>query len=171
MDTSQSASHRQDLKHLWSLIKDMRFGMLVHRHADGSLHSHPLTTQNRSLDEGMLYFFLSKATRVGRCLELDGDVNVSYADTHKDHYVSITGHATISQDMDLKERLFNAMTKAWFPGGVEDPNLELVQVKIQHAEFWDIKESKVTQLAKMATAAITGEPPEMGEHREVHFEH
>lgn len=171
MDTSVSASHRQDLKHLWSLIKDMRFGMLVHRHPDGSLHSHPLTTQNRSLDDGMLYFFVSKTTAVGRRLRLDADVNVSYADTHEDHYVSITGHASISEDMAMKEKLFNAMSKAWFPGGVSDPNLELVQVKILHAEFWDIKESKVTQLAKLATAAVTGKPPVMGEHREVHFEH
>lgn len=166
MDTNDK---HQDLKRLWSLIKDMRFGMLVHRHADGSLHSHPLTTQNKSLDEGVLYFFVSRTTEVGRRLQLDGDVNVSYADTHKDHYVSITGQATISEDMAKKEKLFNAMTKAWFPGGARDPNLELVEVRILHAEYWDIKESKVTQLAKMATAAVTGHPPEMGEHREVHF--
>ena len=36
---------------LWDLIKDTRFGMLVHRHGDGLLHSHPLTTQNKELDE------------------------------------------------------------------------------------------------------------------------
>ncbi len=33
---------------LWDLIKDTRFGMLVHRHGDGLLHSHPLTTQNKA---------------------------------------------------------------------------------------------------------------------------
>ena len=44
---------------LWELIKDTRFGMLTHRHGDGQLHSHPLTTQNKKLDEGeTLYFFI-----------------------------------------------------------------------------------------------------------------
>ncbi len=152
---------------LWKLIKDMRFGMLTHRHADGSLHAHPLTTQNRSLDEGVLYFFVSKTTEVGRRLQVDGNVCVAYADTSKDHYVSISGHATVSNDRAKVERLFNAFAKAWFPGGVDDPSLELVEVKILHAEYWDVKESKVTQLVKMATAAVTGKPPHMGEHRDV----
>ena len=153
---------------LWALIKDMRFGMLAHRHADGSLHSHPLTTQNKNLDEGVLYFFVSKATEVGQRLRLDGDVNVSYADTHKDHYVSITGAATISEDRAKKEQLFNALAKAWFPGGADDPDLELVELAIEHAEFWNVTESKTTQVFKMASAAVSGQEPAMGEHRELH---
>ena len=47
-----------------------------------------------------------------------------------------------------------------------DPDLELVEVHITHAEYWDVKESKTTQLFKMAKAAVTGERPVMGEHRE-----
>ncbi len=156
-------------KALWALVKDMRFGMLTHRHADGSLHSHPLTTQNRSLDEGCLYFFVSRATELGRRIEVDGTVNVAYADTHKDHYVSVTGQARVNGDRRLRERLFNALAKAWFPGGVDDPNLELLEVRIHHAEYWSITESKVTQLFRMASAAVTGEPPVIGEHREVPF--
>lgn len=153
---------------LWQLIKDIRFGMLTHRHADGSLQSHPLTTQNKSLGEnGILYFFVSKSTEVGQRLRQDGNVNVAYADPHKDAYVSIAGHARISEDLDAKKRLFNPMAKAWFPGGPEDPDMELVEVVIQHAEYWDVKESKVTQLMKMAAAAVSGERPHMGEHKEV----
>ena len=29
---------------LWELIKDIKFGMLTHRHDNGMLHSVPLTT-------------------------------------------------------------------------------------------------------------------------------
>ena len=61
-----------------------------------------------------------------------------------------------------------ALAKAWFPGGVTDPNLALVEVLITHAEYWDVKESKMVQVAKMLTAAVTGNPPEkMGEHKEL----
>ncbi len=153
---------------LWELIKHIRFGMLTHRHADGGLHAHPLTTQNKELGpNGILYFFVSRSTEVGQRLRQDGNVNVSYADPHKDAYVSISGQARISEDQDAKDRLFNAMAKAWFPGGPTDPDLELVEVVIQHAEYWDVKESKPTQLLKMAAAAVSGERPRMGEHREV----
>ena len=153
---------------LWDMIKDIRFAMLAHRHGDGALHSHPLTTLNKGLgDPGILYFFISRRTELGQRLRTDGNVNVSYADPHNDHYVSISGQATISDDAEARRRLFNPMAKAWFPGGPDDPELELVEVHITHAEFWDIRESKPTQLFKLAAAAVSGERPTIGEHCEV----
>ena len=154
--------------HLWAMIKDIRFGMLTHRHAEGGLHAHPLTTQNKELGEkGVLYFFVSRTTEVGQRLRADGNVNVSYSDPHKDHYVSISGVARISEDIEAKKRLFNPMAKAWFPGGATDPDLELVEVQITSAEYWDVKESKPTQLFKLAAAAVSGHRPTIGEHHEV----
>jgi len=155
-------------KKLWDLIRHMRFGMLTHRHGSGLLHAHPLTTQNRSLEPDMaLYFFVSKKTGLGEFIRADGNVNVSYADPQRDTYVSISGHARISDNLRTKEHLFNALAKAWFPGGASDPDLELLQVKIAHAEYWDITESKTAQLFKLATAAVTGQPPHIGEHRQL----
>ena len=162
--------HDQTFQHsLWKLIKDIRFAMLTHRHPDGKLHSHPLTTQNRSLEPGEpLCFFVSKKTELGQRLLADGTVCVTYADHDQDIYVSVSGQATINDDLAAKKRLFNALAKAWFPGGAEDPDLELVELSIEDAEYWNVKESKTTQLVKMATAAVSGHPPEMGEHRELH---
>lgn len=161
--------HDEPFQHsLWKLIKGNRFAMLTHRHPNGRLHSHPLTTQNRSLEPGdPLYFFVARETELGQRLLADGNVCVSYADPDKDVYISISGMARISENMDTKRRLFNALAKAWFPGGADDPNLELVEVEIQHAEYWNIKESKTRQLFKIASAAVSGEQPVMGEHREL----
>jgi general stress protein 26 len=153
---------------LWHLIKDMRFAMFTHRHADGQLHAHPLTTQNRSLDENaMLYFFVARATELGQRIQADGNVCVTYGDPGKDTWVSISGSARVNEERALKERLFNPMVKAWFPGGLDDANLELIEVHIAHAEYWDIHESKMTQLLKMARATVTGTPPTIGDHKEV----
>jgi len=64
--------------------------------------------------------------------------------------------------------LWSAAAKAWFPGGVDDPDLQLLRVQVQHAEYWDVKESRMVQLFKMAKAVVTGERPRgMGEHRDV----
>jgi general stress protein 26 len=164
---TQDASFQKDL---WKLIKDIKFCMLTHRHPDGSLHSHPLTTQNKSLKPGEpLYFFVSRKTELGQRLQADGTVCVNYADLKEDVWICVSGQARVSDDMDKKKELFGVMmNKAWFPGGVDDPDLELIEVDIKHAEYWNVKESKSTQLLKMATAAVTGDPPEMGEHRELH---
>ncbi len=154
---------------LWDLIKDIKFGMLTHRHSDGTLQGHPLTTQNKSIDEGsVLYFFISQKSDMAARLREDGNVNVAYADTSADNYVSIAGTASFSDNQAKKEELFTPIAKAWFAGGPTDPDLALLEVRISHAEYWNAKDSKVTQLFKMAKSAITGERPQnMTEHKEL----
>lgn len=172
MINSPSTAHdhaQTDLHTLWDLIKDIKFGMLTHRHGDGSLQGHPLTTQNRSADEGaVLYFFISEKSEMAGRLRQDNQVNVAYADPSADVYISVAGTAQFSSDQATRERLWSPMTKAWFPGGVNDPDVALLEVKITHAEYWNVKESKVTQLFKIAKAAASGHTPQdMGEHREL----
>lgn len=153
---------------LWKLIKHIKFGMLTHRHANGMLHSHPLTTQNKTLDEdSRLYFFVSRQSELAQSLQQDAAVNVSYADPGDDSYVSVSGEAEVVEDLAKKQALWSPMAKAWFPGGATDPDMGLLEVRITHAEYWDVTDSKMVQLVKIAKAAMTGKPPHMGEHKEL----
>ena len=168
-DTATPSSAAETQETFWSLIKDIKFGMFTHRHEDGMLHSAPLTTQNGKSDQGaVLYFFISRASDIAHCIHRDSNVNVSYAHPGDDSYVSVSGAAAIVENTAKKEALFTSFAKAWFPGGPTDPDLALLEVAIEHAEYWDVKESKMMQLAKMAKAAMTGEPPKnMGEHKKL----
>ena len=70
------------------------------------------------------------------------------------------------EDAAKKKELWNKITEAWFPGGPTDPDVALVQVRIVHANYWDVKSSKLVQLLAMAKAAVTGKPPaDLGELR------
>lgn len=162
-------AHTNAHETLWKLIKDIRFGMLTHSTSTGMLHAHPLTTQNKKLDTNAdLYFFISQKGELYERLLTDGEVNVSYADPDEDSYVSLSGQARFVDDPAQKEALWSPMAKAWFTGGVTDPDLALLAVRIRHAEYWDVDESKMVQLFKMAKAAITGEQPrDLGEHKEL----
>jgi general stress protein 26 len=151
---------------LWNLIKDIRFAMFTTRHGNGHLHSRPMTTQNSSVDEDTsLWFFMSlKGDPVDDVMAAP-TVNVVYADPHKDSYVSVSGTASVVDDMGKKQQLWSKLSEAWFPGGPSDPDLALVRVQITHANYWDVKESKIVQLYQMAKAAVTGKPPtNLGEH-------
>jgi general stress protein 26 len=166
--TDVKPSH--DPAQLWELIKDTRYAMLTHRHADdGLLHSHPLTTQNKDLEgDTTLYFFIPKDGVIAQHLPHDDTVNLAYANVDDDTYVSVAGRARLVEDQALKDKLFTTMAKAWFPQGAQDPNLGLLAVDIHSADFWNVKSSKVTQLIKMAAAAVTGKPPrDIGEHGRV----
>lgn len=154
---------------LFDLIKDTRFGMLTHRHGDGQLHSHPLTTQNKKGDDAStLYFFVPRDGDIAKHVASDSSVNVAYANTDADSYVSVTGEALLLEDTAKKNELFNPAVKAWFPAGVTDPNLGLLAVKILDAEYWDVTDSKMVQLFKIAKAVVTGAPlKDLGEHKKL----
>lgn len=153
---------------LWDLIKDIRFAMFTTRHADGHLHSRPMTTQNSKLDQDTsLWFFMPRNGEPIADLTADPVVNIVYADPGEDSYVSVSGTAAVVEDMAKKEQLWSKITEAWFPGGVSDPNLALVRVRIDHANYWDVDESKVVQLFLMAKSVLTGKPPRLGEHAEI----
>ncbi|MEO6363591.1 MAG: pyridoxamine 5'-phosphate oxidase family protein [Caldimonas sp.] len=163
---NESASSR-DL--LWNMIKGIRFAMFTTRHGNGHMHSRPMTTQNKALEaDESLWFFMSKKGDPVDDLKADPTVNVVYADPSADTYVSVSGTAAMIEDQAKKNQLWNKMTEAWFPGGPTDPDLALVQVQIIHANYWDVKESKIVQLFEMAKAVVTGKPPTgLGEHGEV----
>ena len=98
---------------LWELIKKTRFAMLTHRDADGQLHSQPLTTQNRSLDQGEpLYFFISRSSHVAQRIAADAQVNLAYANTDDDSYVSVSGTARLSDDRARIAELWSPAAKA-----------------------------------------------------------
>ncbi|MFO1338606.1 MAG: pyridoxamine 5'-phosphate oxidase family protein [Burkholderiaceae bacterium] len=166
----QSVPEHEARERLWSLIKDIRFAMFTVQHAaSGQLQSRPMTTQNSRLDEdSSLWFFMSRQSETAADLRQAPAVSVVYADPGADAYVSISGHAAIVDDVAKKEKLWSKMAEAWFPQGPADPDLALVQVRITQADYWDVKESKLVQLLKMAKAAVTGKPPTtLGERAEV----
>jgi general stress protein 26 len=154
---------------LWHMIKDIRFAMFTTRHGNGHLHSRPMTTQTQALGEDdALWFFMSRQHGPVGDLEADAQVNLAYADPDKDSYVSISGPAQVVEDPAEKQRLWSKMNEAWFPNGPDDPDVALVRVNITHADYWDVKASKLVQLYAMAKAVVTGKPPrDLGDHGQV----
>lgn len=162
---------KSDHNTLWDLIKDIRFGMLTHGHNDGMLYSHPLTTQNKALDQGsVLYFFIFEKSALANDLRQDGSVNVSYASPDDDRYVSIAGVARVTHDPAKVEQLWSPAAQDWFPDGPTDPDLALLAVEIRHAEYWDVEESRMKQFFNKAKVVLTGEQhPHLSGHKEVNM--
>jgi general stress protein 26 len=159
----------QDSGKLWEMVKDIRFAMFTTRHANGHLHSRPMTTQNRRDDEGdSVWFFMARSKESVQDLQADPQVNLAYVDGGADTYVSVSGTAEVVEDETKKRELWNKATEAWFPNGPADPEVALVRVRITHADYWDVKANKLVQLYAMAKAAVTGRPPsDLGEQGRV----
>lgn len=149
-----------DVETLGSMIKDIKFTMMTTVAEDGSLYSRPMATQKLYVDEftGRLWFFSKKNSPKNHSIENDQHVNLAYAEPDKQRYVSVSGRATISEDKAKMKELWNPFLKAWFPEGIDDPEISLIAVDVESAEIWDSPSSKVVQLVGFVKAAVTGKP-------------
>lgn len=160
---------QKEIDRLGELIHDIDFAMLTTMDADGSLHSRPMSTQKAKFD-GDLWFFTDINSAKVYEVDRQQHVNVSYADPSKQKYVSVSGVAQIVRDQAKAKELWNPIYKAWFPDGLEDPNLALMRVEVHKAEYWDSPSSKVVQLVGFVKAIATGERlKNAGEHEKVNL--
>lgn len=149
-----------DLERLGTLIKDIKFTMLTTVSPDGTIHSRPMATQKLDVKkfDGTLWFFSKKDSLKNHDIENEQHVNLAYANPDKQQYASVSGRAIITTDKAKIRELWNPMLKAWFPEGVDDPEITLIGVNVESAELWDSPPSKVVQLAGFMKASLTGRP-------------
>lgn len=59
------------------------------------------------------------------------------------------------------------MLKSWFPEGKDDPNIALLKVDVDQAEYWDAPGSRMVVAFDYLKARITGTAPQLGENKKV----
>ena len=61
------------------------------------------------------------------------------------------------------EELWQPHLKAWFPDGVDTPDIALLKVSVEKAEYWDSSQSMVVHAVSLVSSLVTGEPAQPGE--------
>lgn len=165
MQGSRTAA--QDFAQLKALIEDAKVGMLTTEDDDGTLRSRPLQTVGVD-DDGTLWFFTSASSpKVAESKADGGRVNVSYANPAKHDYVSVSGTATLVRDREKMRQMWSKWVEVFFPKGIDDPDLALLRVDVQKAEYWDAPGSTIGRLYGLAKALTTGDKDALGENRKL----
>ena len=163
-----AASHPQqdDIQKLGELIEKIKFAMLTTVDEDGALRSRPMTTQQIEFD-GDLWFFAPKNSGVASETRQQQQVNVAYAAPDDQRYVSVSGRAEWVQDPQRMKELWNPLYKAWFPNGLDDPNLSLLKIHVEKAEYWESPGGAVVTLFGFAKALVTGKQADVGKNEKL----
>ena len=153
----------RDQDRVWELMKKVGFAMLVTR--DGQkLRARPMAAYIRR-EDNLIYFLTDARRHKDEEIARDPNVNLSFADAGNQTYVSVTGKATVSNDRAKIKELFGTPAKAWWDNA-EDPNIRVLKIAPDDAEFWD-SPGTVVSYVKMAAAAVTGTRPDLGDNRKV----
>jgi general stress protein 26 len=149
------------------LIHGIHVCMLTTHSGDGVLRSRPMGVQEAEFD-GDLWFFTSLRSGKHDDLMSDPRVNVSFCDLKANSFVSLTGRAAFINDRQKMKQLWKPILKTWFPEGPDDPNLSLLKVDCQDAEYWDGPTGIGMALA-MAKSYVTGDDSALGANERVHL--
>lgn len=166
---SENTNSSEEIKKLGEMIKDIDYAMLTTATGEGRLRSRPMSTQQAEFD-GDLWFFTGADSPKVREIQEDQQVNLSYAQPDKNRYVSVSGRAAVVRDRKKAEELWNPAYKAWFPEGLDDPNLALLRVRVEEAEYWDSPSSAVVHLFGFVKAIATGQEYHPGENEKISLE-
>jgi general stress protein 26 len=131
-----SVENNINLQRLRDLIQHIGIGMLTTVEEGGTLHSRPMATRALDNDAALWFFTYESAHKVDEVARHQ-QVNISYALPGERLYASVSGTAELCTDRLKMQELWDESLKAWFPAGLSEPDLALLRVMIEHAEFWD----------------------------------
>lgn len=165
-----ATDRNEQIRKLHDLIKDFHVAMLTTTAADGRIFSRPLGTQDVEFD-GDLWFATGLDSEKVREIEANPRVNVAYASQDKNEFVSISGRASIVRDRATIDEKWGPGMSIFFKEGKDDPNLCLIRVEAESAEYWDGPGSAIGKGLYFVSAALTKNPGVMSENERVDLRH
>ncbi|MEV6286133.1 pyridoxamine 5'-phosphate oxidase family protein [Kribbella sp. NPDC051770] len=139
------------------LVDRAKISMLTTMTLDGRHVSRPMAVQEVEFDGDLWFFAASDSAKVADVLA-HPQVNVSFSNDKASEWTSIAGTASVVEDRQKAEELWSPQLKTWFPDGLETPELVLIKVRAESAEYWDAPSSKVVQVLGAARALVTRNP-------------
>lgn len=158
----------KDARKLWDMVDQIRIAMLTTMDG-GVLRSRPMECMLAE-GNGVLWFFTNISSHKTSEVSTQQQVNLGFADTVKQNYVSISGRASVVRDQAKAKELWTEDQRAWFPRGLEDPDLGLLRIEVEQAEFWD-RPSAETVGGQGLVKAVADETPDLGENKKLDLEH
>lgn len=177
MTKLQSATVEEQLKEmafiehfreLTKRTKHLKNGMLTTLSASGRIHSAPMRTFAIE-DDYLIWMFASKDSESVKNIILNGDCMLNYADQETFLYVSINAHGEISTSTAEIDRLWKDKYTSWFPYGKTDPNLCMIKLSPERAEYWDNPDNGISQIFSIVKNVLKGEAPTEGENKVLNF--
>lgn len=144
------------------LLESFDTAMLITNGNEEPHHARPMAIAHVEENCDVWFFSGHHSPKVNE-IEHDERVLIVCQDKH-DRYLSISGRAQLIQNEEKAKEYWKESYKPWFPGGVNDPELLLIHVHSEHAEYWDSQGAKgVKYLFKAAAAYATGTRPKIEE--------
>lgn len=136
------------------LVSDINVCMFITNNREHN-HTRPMATIEVE-DGGSLWFFTDVRSIKVEEVSAENKVHLVYAHPGKESYIDVWGKADVITDKKIIKDKWKPLVKAWFPNGVDDPNLALLKIQPNNIYYWDAETGKMVAFLKIAASALTG---------------
>lgn len=156
----------ENARKLWDLVERIRVGMLT-TVVDGALRSRPTVCVDVNR-HGALWSFTTAVSSDRDGAAVGYRVNLGLVDRDTNDYASLAGMAKAIRDPARAKQLWDEALSAWFPKGVDDPDLALLRIQVEQAEYWDRPPEDVIGTLGLVKL-VTDETPSLGKKYKLVF--
>jgi general stress protein 26 len=153
-------SDAESISKVTNIINDSHIGMFTTINEAGALVSRPLAVQEVK-DDGDMWFFTSANTSQVAHIRATPAVNVSFG--KRTEWVSVAGTAEVVTDRQLIHDMWNQVVEAWFPDGPDTPEVVLLHVDSDSAEYWTSPGGTAATVLQWIKSKVTNSRMSVGE--------
>jgi general stress protein 26 len=118
----------------WKTLKADRTVMLGLNGVDLD-HAQPMTAMTED-DDTSIWFFTAKDTDLVKALGRSHPAVMNLVAKNHQLFATVHGELVIDNDRHTIDRLWNPFVAAWFEGGKDDPNLQMIRFDPDRAQIW-----------------------------------
>jgi general stress protein 26 len=153
------------IDHIWKIAEKIGTCMLTTLSAD-RIRSRPMHAI-LDRDAGCLWFITDQRGAKDDEIVAAPEVCLAFADIGSNTFLSMTGRAEVVHDAAKARELWSSEAQSWWPKGPTDPQVRVLRVVPDGAEYWDTRGNSITVALKLAAARLSGHPPDLGKNRKV----
>jgi general stress protein 26 len=154
-DKTEDLQQQEAVDKLKSLVKSAKVCMFQTIPGNAPFNLRPMSPVEID-DMGHIWFFSNRNSEKNKDIKANPQVQLIFSNMQDSEFLSVYGNAQIIRDRQKFEELWTPLVKAWFPNGIDDPDLTLINVKPLSAHYWDTKDGKMISMLKTAASFITG---------------
>lgn len=159
----------ENVDRVWALIKEIGVAQVVTHDGDpDTLRARPMAA-HPDPRENAIYFLTDADSPKDDAVRRNNAVCLAFSDVKRQKYVSVTGHADVSNDRAMIGKFWSAADKAFWRDE-NDPRIRLFRVVPTAAEFWE-SPGFIIGSVKMIAGRVTGARPHFHANAKVLFSH
>jgi general stress protein 26 len=128
------ATEAEITEKFWKALKS---DMTVMLGVQGVEHdkTQPMTAQMQD-DSSYIWFFTTKDNGLVQNMRENDRAIMTFASKGHDLFATVDGRLELDNDRETIDRLWNPYAAAWYEGGKDDPNLQLIRLDPTSAQIW-----------------------------------